>query len=146
MRQEPFLALTDISWVTNHFSDITDKHTFCFCLRLLCKDIWSSNLIYNIYGSKHSNVTCQGGGQKIFFFFWLIPTPMVIIITEISIWGVTTTKKPQIWPYFGPKAYNEVNWRIWNIKFNLQLEEHFWVQIPSVIPFRNRLVIPNLEI
>ena len=49
MRQEPFLALTDISWVTNHFSDITDKHTFCFCLRLLCKDIWSSNLIYNIY-------------------------------------------------------------------------------------------------
>ena len=88
-----------------------------------------------------------GGGPKFFCqIFRLIPNSMFIIRWEIVIWGVRTTKKPQIWPYFGPKAYNEVNWRIWNIKFNLQLEEHFWVQIPSVIPFRNRLVIPNLEI
>ena len=108
---------------------------------------WSFLLEQEIYMGQNTVMLHVGGGPKFFCqIFRLIPNSMFIIRWEIVIWGVRTTKKPQIWPYFGPKAYNEVNWRIWNIKFNLQLEEHFWVQIPSVIPFRNRLVIPNLEI
>ena len=74
---------------------------------------------------------------------------MVITLSEISIWGVRTTKKPQIWPYFGPRAYNEVSeGKLENLKHKVQLAitGAFLSLIPSVIPFRNRLVIPNLEI
>ena len=47
---------------------------------------------------------------------------MVITLSEISIWGVRTTKKPQIWPYFGPRAYNEVSeGKLENLKHKVQL-------------------------
>ena len=50
MSREPFLALTDLSWVTNHFSDITDTHVNCLHLDLDFKDMWSNLLI--MYGTR----------------------------------------------------------------------------------------------
>ena len=46
--REPFSALTDLSWVTNHFSDITDPHVNCLHLDLDFKDMWP-NLISTIW-------------------------------------------------------------------------------------------------
>ena len=34
---------------------------------------------------------------------------MVITRCDIAFWGVRTTKKPQFWPYFGPRAHSEVS-------------------------------------
>ena len=48
--REPFLALTDLSWVTDHFSDITDTHVNCLHLDLDFKDMWP-NLIYIVWSS-----------------------------------------------------------------------------------------------
>ena len=61
---------------------------------------------YCVYGSFQSICTSS---KFLIFFFWLIPTPMVITRWDIAIWGVRTTKKPQIWPYFGPRAHSEVS-------------------------------------
>ena len=44
MSREPFLALTDISWLIKHLSYITDNHPKCLCLSLQFSDIWP-NLI-----------------------------------------------------------------------------------------------------
>ena len=64
------------------------------------------NRVHNsVYGSNHSIVTRS---NFLIFFFWLIPTPMVITRWDIAIWGVRTTKKPQIWPYFGPRSHNGI--------------------------------------
>ena len=70
--------------------------------------MWDSrpSIVYN--GSNHSIVTHQGGVKFFDIFFWLIPTPMVITRWDIAIWGVRTTKKPQIWPYFGPRSHNGI--------------------------------------
>ena len=90
---------------------ITHRVTDCVILYLRETDRAQEDLDQGKYiWVKTQYCYMSGGGQFFFFFFfWLIPTPMVITLSEISIWGVRTTKKPRIWPYFGPRAYNEVS-------------------------------------
>ena len=72
----------------------------------MCVAFLLMHCLFYIYGSFHSICTSS---KFLIFFFWLIPTPMVITRWVIAIWGVRTTKKPQIWPYFGPRAHSEVS-------------------------------------
>ena len=52
--REPFLALTDLSWLINHFSNITDNHPKCLCLYLQLSDIWPNLMLITVF---HLNQT-----------------------------------------------------------------------------------------
>ena len=47
--REPFLALTDLFWLTNQFSDITDTHVDCLHLDLDLKIIWPNLMIMYVW-------------------------------------------------------------------------------------------------
>ena len=56
MSRKPFLALTDLSWVTNHSSYIADTRVNCLHLDLDFKDMWP-NLIHTfIFQTASENI------------------------------------------------------------------------------------------